>query len=87
MRRLRPAETAFVTLENMRPASFFFRDRRYSVERAYGPWQTSGEWWSATLWGAEQWDIVARAHDGAAFCGCLVRDLLRDQWQMAGLYD
>jgi protein ImuB len=87
MRRLRPAEATFVTLQSDRPKTFLFRDRRYSVERVYGPWLTSGEWWSATLWGCEQWDIAARAHDGALFCGCLVRDLLRDQWQMVGLYD
>jgi protein ImuB len=87
MRRLRPAEAVFVTLKGERPNAFLFRNRRHTVERAYGPWLASGEWWSATLWGCEQWDIVARAHDGAMFCGCLVRDLLRDHWQMVALYD
>jgi protein ImuB len=87
MRRLRPAESVFVTFQGMRPGAFFFRQRRYSVECAYGPWLTSGEWWSATLWGSEQWDLVARAPDGATLFGCLMRDVLRDQWQMAGLYD
>jgi protein ImuB len=87
MRRLRPAEAVFVIFESKRPKAFTFRERRYSVERAYGPWLTGGEWWSATLWGCEQWDLAARAHDGAALCACLVRDLLRNQWQMVGLYD
>lgn len=87
MRRLRPAEATFVTLQGERPKTLLFRDRRYSIERAFGPWLTSGEWWGATLWGCEQWDIVASARDGAAFSGCLVRDLLRNQWQMVGLYD
>ncbi|HEV2416996.1 MAG TPA: DNA polymerase Y family protein [Terriglobia bacterium] len=87
MRRLRPAESVFVTLQGARPGAFFFRQRRYSVERAYGPWLTNGEWWSATLWGGEQWDLVARAPDGSTLCGCVMRDVLRDQWQMAGLYD
>lgn len=87
MRRLRPAESVFVTFQGALPGVFFFRQRRYSVERAYGPWLTNGEWWGATLWECEQWDLVARAPDGAALCGCLVRDVLRDQWQMAGLYD
>jgi protein ImuB len=87
MRRLRPVEMAFVTLQSERPKAFLFRDRRYSVEHAYGPWLTNGEWWSATLWGCEQWDVVARAHDGATLCGCLIRDLLRQQWQMVALYD
>jgi protein ImuB len=87
MRRLRPAEATFVTLQSERPKAFFFRDRRYAVEQAYGPWLTGGEWWSPTLWGCEQWDLVAHAHDGAMLCCCLIRDLLRDEWQMAGLYD
>jgi protein ImuB len=87
MRRLRPAESVFMTFQSARPEAFFFRQRRYSVEHSYGPWLTNGEWWSATLWGCEQWDLVARAPDGATLCGCLIRDVLRDQWQMAGLYD
>ena len=87
MRRLRPAETVFVTLQRERPQAFTFRERRYSVERAYGPWQTGGEWWTATLWGCEQWDLAARAQDDTTLCVCLIRDLLRDQWQVVGLYD
>jgi protein ImuB len=87
MRRLRPKEAAFVTVQSERPTSFVFRDRRYRVECVYGPWLTGGEWWNSTLWGCEQWDLVARAHDGALFCCCLIRDLLREQWQMVGLYD
>jgi protein ImuB len=54
MQRLRPAETVFVTLQSERPKAFTFRERRYSVENAYGPWLTGGEWWTATLWGSGQ---------------------------------
>jgi protein ImuB len=86
MRGLRPTEPVSVTLRSKRPKAFFFRERRYSVERAYGPWLTSGEWWSATLWGCEQWDLIARAQD-CLLCCCLIRDLLRDEWRMAALYD
>lgn len=87
MRRLRPAEIVSVMLQSERPKAFTFRERRYFVERAYGPWLTGGEWWTATLWGCEQWDLAARAHDGTMLCACLTRDLLRNQWQMVGLYD
>jgi len=87
IRRLRPAEAIFVTVQSERPKAFVFRDRRYTVERVYGPWLTGGEWWNSTLWGCEQWDVVARAQDGSVLCCCLIRDLLRDQWQMVGLYD
>jgi protein ImuB len=87
MRRLRPAEATFVTLQGDRPKAFFFRERQYAVERAYGPWLTGGEWWSSTLWRCEQWDLVACAHDGAMLCCCLMRDLVRGEWHIAGLYD
>jgi protein ImuB len=87
MRRLRTAEAVFVTVQCEQPKAFVFRDRRYAVERAYGPWLTGGEWWSPTLWGCEQWDLMARAQDGAMLCCCLIRDVLREQWQMVGLYD
>jgi len=87
MLRMRPAETVSVTLQSERPKAFLFRQRRYSVERAYGPWHTGGEWWTATLWGCEQWDLAARAQDDTTLCVCLIRDLLRDQWQVVGLYD
>jgi protein ImuB len=87
MRRLRPPETTSVTLQNHRPTTFFFRERRYMVERAYGPWLTGGDWWNQTLWGLEQWDLVARALDGSMICCCMTRDLLQNLWQMVAFYD
>jgi protein ImuB len=87
MRQLRPPESASVTLRNSQPAMFFYRERRYAVEHAYGPWLVGGDWWNQTLWGLEQWDLVARAQDGPMLCCCMMRDLMRNQWQMAALYD
>ena len=87
MRMLRPAEATFVALQNRRPKTFTFRDQRYSVEHAYGPWITSGEWWTSTLWGSEQWDLVARAQNGNVLCCCLIRDRMQDDWRMVALYD
>jgi len=87
VRQLRPPEASFVILQSDRPRMFIFRERRYAVERAYGPWLAGGEWWGATLWGCEQWDLVARGNDGAMLCCCLVRDLMLDRWQIVGLYD
>lgn len=86
-RRLRPPEVAFVTLHGEQPHTFIFRERRYTVERAYGPWRSSGEWWNSSLWGCEQWDLIARADNNAMLGCCLVRDVLRDAWQMVALYD
>jgi protein ImuB len=87
MRKLRPPEAVFVRIASERPAAFVFRELRYAVEAVYGPWVTAGEWWSPSLWECEQWDLAARSQDGAMLCCCLIRDLLRNQWQMAALYD
>lgn len=86
-RRIHPAEKIGMTLRNDRPTAFFFRQAFYRVERAYGPWVTSGEWWKTTLWGDEEWDVVARAQNGQMLSCCIVRDVMRDQWQMTALYD
>jgi protein ImuB len=86
-RQIRPPEKVAVTFENRHLATFFFRGRRYAVERAYGPWLSGGDWWSQTLWGQEQWDLVAQAQDGSMLCCCLMRDLMQGSWQMAALYD
>lgn len=87
MRACRPAENILVTLRDKRPASFLFQEKRYSVEQAYGPWLQSGDWWSPMLWGLQQWDIVARFHDGSLLCCCLTYEPGQNRWQMVGLYD
>jgi len=87
MRQIRPAERVAMTLRGQRPAGFVFRERRYEVEHAYGPWVASGDWWSPTLWGQEQWDLIARAKDGAMVCCCVVRDGDEQMWAMVTLYD
>ncbi|MEO6911144.1 MAG: DNA polymerase Y family protein, partial [Edaphobacter sp.] len=87
IRRLRPAEIISVTVQSQRPKAFVFRGKHYVVEHTYGPWLVSGDWWQSTLWGLEQWDLVARAQDAALLCCCLVRDRIQDHWQMAALYD
>jgi protein ImuB len=87
MRQLRPPQMVAVTLRNSAPVMFFHHERHYTVERTYGPWFVDGGWWNPALWGFEQWDLVARAQDGAMLCCCMMRDLMRNQWQMAALYD
>jgi protein ImuB len=91
MRQLRPAERVTVTVRDRRPCSFIFREKRYTVERAYGPWSSGGDWWRPTLWSLEQWDLVARAHDTSNnanwLCCCMTRDLTQEHWQVEALYD
>jgi protein ImuB len=82
LRQLRPAELVTVTVRGQQPQSFVFREKRYNVERAYGPWPSAGDWWKPTLWSVEQWDLVARGEGGSAgwLCCCLSRDLAHDRW-------
>jgi protein ImuB len=87
MRKLRPVDPITVTVQGQRPKAFFFRQKRYVVEHTYGPWLISGDWWQPSLWGFEQWDLVARAEDSTLLCCCLMRDRIEDCWKMAGLYD
>jgi len=86
-RQLRPAENISIALEAQRPVRFTFCGQTFHVDRAYGPWLAGGDWWQPTLWGHEQWDIVARAGDNSLLCCCLVRDRMHGAWQMAALYD
>jgi protein ImuB len=76
-----------MTVHNRHPDSFVFREKQYTVERAYGPWSSSGDWWNPTLWSLEQWDLVARGHDATWLCCCLTRDLTHERWQVEALYD
>jgi protein ImuB len=88
MRQLRPAEIVPVTVRDQRPDSFIFREKRYTIERAYGPWSSGGDWWRPTLWSLEQWDLVAKDQDHATWlCCCLIHDLTQERWQVEALYD
>jgi protein ImuB len=87
MRQLRPAESVSVALNEQRPFVLYFRQKRYHVERAYGPWLYEGNWWGDTSWRLQQWDLIGRSQDGVRLCACLVRDLRQNCWQVAALYD
>lgn len=87
LRMIRPPEAVTVTVRDKRPDAFFFRGIRYVVDDNYGPWLNSGDWWNTTVWSLQQWDLVARAHDDALLCCCLLHDLRQDSWKMVGLYD
>lgn len=87
IRQIRPPEAAIVTLVAMRPEAIIFRARHYVVEHAYGPWFTSGEWWSEDNWGEEQWDLIARADNSSLLCCCLVREIKTNTCHITALYD
>jgi hypothetical protein len=58
-------------------------DARGDVERAAGPWRTSGAWWDgpASAWDRDEWD--AALSDGSV-CR-LFRDRITDGWFLDGI--
>jgi len=90
-RRLRPPEPVTVTLHQRHPTSFVFRNQRYTVERAWGPWYFSGNWWGVECWSIEKWDLVARAADSTTISCSIARNPMRPaathDWCLEELYD
>jgi hypothetical protein len=88
LRRVRPPRTLEMMLAaDGRPG--FFRDLydSFRVTAAYGPWRTSGAWWSVDAWDQEKWDVMARDSRGQTLCFLLVHDLLRTEWRLEALLD
>jgi protein ImuB len=87
LRRMRPPRSIRMHLQSAKPAFFHDGADRYSVQVAYGPWLTSGCWWSVNKWDLEEWDVVA-INDLGESIGCLiVHDHLKKQWLLDALYD
>jgi protein ImuB len=87
LRRVRPPRPVHVTLRGEKPAAFRDGGNFFSIATAYGPWQSSGCWWSLDAWDAEEWDVLAADRDGVALGCLLVRDRLRNLWQLEAFLD
>jgi len=71
----------------MRPVMFGDSGKRYEITTAYGPWRTSGCWWSADPWDSEEWDVLAAGESGETICCLLVLDRMSNRWQLEAMYD
>jgi protein ImuB len=73
------------------PAAFRDAQNRFEVTAAFGPWRTSGCWWSGEGWDDEEWDVLARGSDGAGddtlFACLLVCNRSRNAWRLEAFYD
>jgi protein ImuB len=56
---------------------------RGNVVRSAGPWKTSGEWWAATAWSREEWDVAL--DDGALYR--IYKESKSREWYVYGVYD
>jgi protein ImuB len=92
LRRMRPAVPVRVELRAMKPVAFRDNERRFKVVAAYGPWTTSGCWWSTDGWNTEEWDVLAETSGGSPVACLLVRNHAqckdgRSAWQLEAFYD
>jgi len=87
LRRMRPPMPVCVTLGAMKPVAFSNGGQRFAVEAVYGPWRTSGCWWSADSWDEEEWDVLAQTGSGSPVACLLVRDCAENQWRLEAFYD
>ncbi len=90
-RRLRPPEPVAMTLRERKPVSFFFRGKRYGVERAWGPWffPATGGAWSAGRWRSGMWwlAVMRTANDLLRVGAESTRPVTMGDWRMEELYD
>ncbi len=85
LRRLRPPLDLGVL--KSRPSSLWYQNSCYRIERIYGPWTRSGEWWSADAWSSDSWDFAGRSEDGGLLLGILSHDRLHHLWRLEAVYD
>jgi len=87
LRRVRPPVPVHVVLHATKPASFRAQESRFDVLEAFGPWRSSGSWWSKDQWDAEEWDVLASGRDGKSVACLLVQDRRLNEWRLEAYYD
>ncbi len=88
LRRFRPPCPARVwRSEEGRPGRIVSSVAGGNIVACAGPWRTSGDWWSASDWDREEWDVEIR-HVGVAriYLDCGV-GAAREMWFVEGNYD
>ncbi len=83
MRLFRPALHARVQLVASTPKNVAAPGVKGKVVRCAGPWKTSGEWWAATAWVREEWDVAL--DDGALYR--IYQQVHTHEWYVDAVYD
>ncbi len=79
-RFFRPPLPATVSLVDNRPIRITAAGIHGKVLNAAGPWRTSGDWWTSTIWNRDEWDIALSS-------GSLYRIYSNPHWFIEGSYD
>ena len=87
LRRMRPPHPVRMQIQAEKPAVFHDGGDLYQVQVAYGPWHSSGCWWSVNHWDLEEWDVMAINNHGERVGCLLVHDHLNHLWLLDALYD
>ena len=87
LRRMRPPVPVRVQLIAQQPVAFRSTEQAFRVSAAYGPWKTSGNWWSTDGWNSEEWDVLAENSNGNSAACLLVHNCTINQWQLEAYYD
>ncbi|HVY68547.1 MAG TPA: DNA polymerase Y family protein [Verrucomicrobiae bacterium] len=76
LRRFRPPIAATMEFREQRPAVIHSRPVTGAITKTRGPFHSSGEWWEASRWAREEWDVqTAGGAIYRVFCspeGCFV---------------
>jgi protein ImuB len=87
LKRMRPPHLLVMQIGDNKPASFRDGAERYEVQVAYGPWRSSGSWWSIDKWDIEEWDVMATNNSGDPISCLLVYDHSNNKWLLDAFYD
>src|SRR3989475_2670687 len=83
LRISRPPQPANVQAPEGRPSHLTARGVQGKVLTRAGPWRISGDWWTATPWARDEWDVALS--DGALYRIYFERPSGR--WFVEGCYD
>ncbi len=86
LRRLRPPLAVRVALNAGQPVLFHDDHQSYTVATSFGPWRSSGCWWSMDGWDSDEWDVLAESQGAPVAC-ILVMDRSKHEWRLEAFYD
>lgn len=86
LRMFRPALETSVELMGEAPHFVRLWKKHRRVLAAFGPWSSSGNWWSNNRWARDEWDVALKTHDGIGYYR-IYRDFASQQWFVEGMFD
>jgi hypothetical protein len=86
LRIFRPALETSVELDGETPHFVWLSQRHRRVIAVSGPWCASGDWWNASAWTREEWDVALKTPAGIGFYR-IYRDRIRQRWFVEGIFD